>query len=48
MKSRTDGCVRKGRNSMVDFSKKNKKGIRIIAGLICFLLVGGMVIALLV
>ena len=33
---------------MVDFSKKHRKGTRIIAAVICFLLVGGMVIALLV
>ena len=33
---------------MVDFSKKRKKSTRIIAGVICVLLVAGMVIALLV
>ncbi len=33
---------------MVDFSKKRKKSTRIIAGVICLLLVAGMVIGLLV
>ncbi len=33
---------------MVDFSKKRKKSTRIIAGVICVLLVAGMVIGLLV
>ena len=33
---------------MVDFSKKNKKSTRIIAAVICILLVAGMVIGLLV
>ncbi len=33
---------------MVDFSKKRKKSTRIIAAVICILLVAGMVIGLLV
>ena len=36
------------RSKMVDFSKKRKKSTRIIAAVICILLVAGMVIGLLV
>lgn len=33
---------------MIDFSKKKKKGTRVVAGIICAVLVVGMIIGLLV
>ena len=39
---------REGVANMVDFSKKRKKSTRIMAAVICILLVAGMVIGLLV